>query len=85
MIDGMTVEEWNKRGIELTSRGKYEKAMDAYNKALEADPQFDGAWYNKGIALSKLGKYEKALYAYIKATEINPQDADGWYNQGKCP
>ena len=82
MSNKMTAKEWVKKGITLGKLGKYEEALDAFNKAIEINPQYDLAWYNKGVTLGELGRQEEALDAYNKAIEIDPQDASAWYNKG---
>jgi tetratricopeptide (TPR) repeat protein len=44
----------------------------AFDKAIEINPQNSLAWYNKGITLRHLNKYEEAIKAYEKAIESNP-------------
>jgi tetratricopeptide (TPR) repeat protein len=48
-------EVWNNKGACLTNLGDYEKAMKAYDKAIEIDSQSLEAWYNKEyLALKSL-------------------------------
>ncbi len=47
--------------------------MEAFDKAIEINPQDPDAWNNKGFALSYLNKSYEARKAYNKAIEINPQ------------
>ncbi len=82
MKNRMTAEEWHDKGIALSRLGRYEEALDAYNKALEINPQYAKAWYNKGDALYVLNRYEETLEAYEKAVKLDPldQDAEVWSN-----
>ena len=52
--------------------GLYEEAIDAFDTAIEIDPQTAGYWYNKGLALKYLGMYDEALEAFEKAHELDP-------------
>ena len=61
------------KGLYLGKLGKYEKAIDAYNKAIEIDPQNSEAWYRKCFVLAKLGNHDEAVDAFYKAIEINPK------------
>lgn len=61
-----------------------QEALEAYDKAIEIDPQSASAWFKKGeLQIDFLGNYEEALHAFNKSTEINPQFADAWYQKGK--
>ena len=74
--------ELNNKGAALYYQGKYDEAIQAYNKALEINPQFADAWSSKGNALNSLSKYDEAIQACDKAIEINPQFAEAWNNKG---
>ena len=51
------------QGVKLKRQGKYEDALNFYNKALEIDPDYDKAWFNKGMVSLKLKKnYDAILY-----------------------
>ena len=72
-------EAWNNKGLVLYELGNHEKATEAYEKAIEINPQYSEAWNNKGLVLYKLGNYEKAIEAYDKAIKINSQYSEAWY------
>lgn len=64
-------------GSELTKlEGKMEqsfsKAVDAYRKAIELNPELYQAYGSMGYALRRLGEYESALGSYNRALELNP-------------
>ena len=65
---------WSNTGLALGNLNKYEDAMEAFDKAIEINPQDSDAWYNKRLALTKLNKYDEAMKTYDKAIEIHPQD-----------
>jgi tetratricopeptide (TPR) repeat protein len=73
---------WNNKGVALTQQDKYDEAVQAYDRAVEINPQYADAWNNKGIALLLQGKYDEAVQAYDNAIEINPQFAQAWNNKG---
>jgi len=56
--------EWNNKGVDLFIAGRFEEALQAYDKATELDPQNEYAWHNKGNTLAYMGRYEEALQAY---------------------
>jgi len=53
----------------LTNQGKYEEAIEIYDKLLEKNPELFTAWEGKGQALQGQGKYEEALLCYDKGLE----------------
>ena len=61
-----------------------QEALNAYDKAIEIDPNVASAWFNKGeIFADFLGRFDEALVCINKSIEINPQFADAWYLKGK--
>lgn len=52
------------------SQGQYEKALAAYDKALEIDPDDADAWFNKGETLMKMGNIPEAAKCFDRATDL---------------
>ncbi len=80
-LAGCTSEEvsavkWNNRGIALSQQEKYNEAIECFDKAIAADPDYKLAWYNKGAALREDGRYPEAVEAYNKAIELDPNFAE---------
>jgi len=63
-------------GAFLFDQGKYDEAIQAFNKALEIDPKNADAWTGKGQALIKQGKHNEALLALKTSVEIDPQNTN---------
>ena len=72
------IEAYNK-GIELTNREDYEKAIEKFEKAVKTDPEFIDAYYNLGILQEYLGENEKALESFEKVLKYNPEDYETAY------
>ena len=72
----------NKLGLALARRGKVNKAIVHYRKALEIDPDFVAAHNNLGLALAGRGQVEEAIVHYRKALMIRPDNADAYNNLG---
>jgi tetratricopeptide (TPR) repeat protein len=81
-IEGKPAEVWFNKGFALSSLGKYDEAIKAYDEAIRLDPNLDGAWYNKGLAIYYQGKYADAIKCYDEAIRLNPNYADAWNNKG---
>ena len=52
--------------------GFYEAAIDAYERAIELNPENADFWAGKGLALQNLEEYPDAIAAFQKALELNP-------------
>lgn len=50
----------NKFGLDYLNNKKYEKAINEFNKSIDAYPQYAEAYSNRSIAYSKLGETERA-------------------------
>lgn len=66
---------YNQLGRFFAKSGRYAKARDLFDKAVEIDPYYIEGTTNKGVALEKEGKWEEALASYRRALAINPGDA----------
>jgi tetratricopeptide (TPR) repeat protein len=58
-----TAREWYNKGVTLGCQGKYDEAIQAFDKAIELNPDDPNTWFNKGIALLKQSKYDEAIKA----------------------
>lgn len=65
-----TAVDWDNRGNELEAEGRYDEAIQAYNRAIEIDPQ-DKLGYNlKAQLLVKLGRAREADIVYAEIEEV---------------
>jgi tetratricopeptide (TPR) repeat protein len=62
--------------------GDYEKAIDAYNRAIALDPRASEAYLGRGTAYEELGEFHKALDDYNSAVAITPNDAGVYIIRG---
>jgi tetratricopeptide (TPR) repeat protein len=77
-----TAQDWYNKGLALDNQGRYDEAIQAYDKAIEIDPRDKDIWNNKGIALYDQKRYSEAIQAYDKAIELDPKYAGVWFNKG---
>jgi len=67
-----------KKALALEKLGKYEEAIECYDKILGIDPRALNAYHNKGVALEKLGRHEEAekCFAKVKKVEAKRKEAE---------
>ena len=67
--------------------GKFDSALQCYDKIFEINPEDPDVWNAKGNILSELERTEEALYCYEKALELcleEPPDAAMWNRKGNA-
>ncbi len=55
------------------SRGNLDQAVEEYQAAIEARPDFGNAYYKLGVCLYRMGRLKKALEAFKKVVELGDQ------------
>jgi len=60
----------------------YRGAIQDYNKAIELDPDHDGAFYWRGLAKGKLEDFRGAIQDYNKVIELNPKHGLAFSDMG---
>jgi adenylate cyclase len=61
-------------GLVHRARGEHEEALDAFDRALQLDPNFARAWAQRANELVMLGRPEEALPFAFKAMTLSPRD-----------
>jgi tetratricopeptide (TPR) repeat protein len=69
-------------GLALYNQGKYEEAVECYDKVLKVEPNNVYFLTNKGNALKNQGKYQEAINCYDQVLAIDPNIVDAM--NGKC-
>lgn len=72
----------NTRGIRYSENGADDKAIAAFTKVIELNPNFAQVYYNRGLTYHKNGRIYKALKDYNAAIELNPVFTDAYCNRG---
>ena len=75
---------WIWRGLSLNNQGKYDEAVQAWDKALERDPKNVATWCSKGEALLKQHKYIESVQSCDMALDIDVKNAEAWYLKGRA-
>ena len=67
-------------GREMKKLGKFDEAIDLYERALEIWPNSDRGYLNLADALAMTGRTREAIACYGKALELQPDDAAVHFN-----
>ncbi len=73
---------WCFLGILHYDLSRFEDSVEAYQKALEVQPEFPVALSNLANSLGALERFEEAEACVRKALELNPQYPTAWNNLG---
>jgi tetratricopeptide (TPR) repeat protein len=68
-------------GLSFLSKDDCEKALAAFEKAVESDSNYAEAWAQSGFCNEKLGRHVEALEASKKAVNLRPS-AESYFNIG---
>jgi len=74
--------EWFEKGKNYHLNKEYDKAIEAYTKAIAIDPNYAGAYIGLGNAYNNKGQYDRAIEDYNKAIAIDPNLAKAYNNRG---
>jgi CHAT domain-containing protein/tetratricopeptide (TPR) repeat protein len=74
--------EWFDRGNSLFEEGRYEEAIESYDRAISIKHDYYEAWYSRGISLDNLGRYEEAIESYDRAISFKHDLHEAWDNRG---
>src|SRR5688572_5087122 len=69
-----TSEHYYNSGVAYAAKSDFYRAIVAYNKAIELNPNYFAAYHNRGVAYGFLGNFDHALAEFNKAIELNPND-----------
>ena len=72
------------RGNSHARNGRYDRAIQDYNQALQHDPSYVAAYNNRGVAWAVKGQYNRAIRDYDQALQLAPSYVAAYNNRGKA-
>src|SRR5437764_4880435 len=82
VLDPTRSAPWNNLGLMLKREEKWHEAVEAFDRALDCDPQSTGALLNSSEPLRSLGKPGEAVQRLRRASQIAPDKFAIWTNLG---
>jgi len=73
---------WVQLGNDYFDTDQTQKAISAYGKALEIDPNDPNVLTDQGVMYRKMGWYDKAIANFEKASQIDPRHTQSLMNMG---
>jgi tetratricopeptide (TPR) repeat protein len=76
--------EWHyNQGVDLQEQGRYDEAIEEYNKAIELNPEFVEAYQKRGgIYNAEKNEFDKAIADFDKAIKLDPEFALAYTGRG---
>ena len=74
--------KYSQIGLNYYNRGKYDKAIESFQKALHSEGESASIHYNLGLAYQAKGLLDEAAKEYKRSLELNPSDAEAHNNLG---
>lgn len=75
-------EKYKETGNQYFKNHQYMKAIEAFTKAIEDEPDFNEAYFNRGLVYYDLELFYKAIVDFDMAIMLNPNDRDAYYARG---
>jgi tetratricopeptide (TPR) repeat protein len=75
-------EDWFLKGNILSSKGRFEEAVDAYKKSIDHNPNATVSHFNLALAYKNLNMPGEAAVALEKAVALEPGNLDARYSLG---
>lgn len=80
--DPKNLSAWISLGNDYFDTEQSQKSINAYNKALEIDPNNPNILTDQGVMFRKVGWYDKALVNFEKASKLDPSHLQSIFNTG---
>jgi tetratricopeptide (TPR) repeat protein len=77
-IMAVTEKDWYQKGLQLKQKGHYQKAIHAFNQAIDNQIKFAEAYFERGICFYKLGNNRQATDDLAAAAVLGCNAAEFW-------
>ena len=77
--------DWYQKGLQLRQKGHYQKAIHAFNQAIDNKIKFAEAYFERGLCFYKLGINRQATSDLAAAAMLGCEAAEFWskYDRNK--
>ncbi len=77
-----TSNDWIFIGLWSYKKGDFKTSINAFNNAVEINPNHEIAWKHLGNAYDLISKFDDAILCFNKVIELNPNNASAFNNLG---
>jgi tetratricopeptide (TPR) repeat protein len=74
----LTDKDWYQKGLHLKQKGHYQKAIQAFNQAIDNKIKFAEAYFERGVCFYKLGNNRQARDDLAAAAMLGCEAAEVW-------
>jgi len=74
----------NNLGRAYAAEGRYEKAIEMYERTIALDPKFSLAYSNLGVAYATTARTDMAINSFTQAIATNPRNTMAYANLGRA-
>jgi tetratricopeptide (TPR) repeat protein len=75
--------EYIEKGVSSFNLGRFNEAIEYFNKVIKLDPCNASAYYNRGSVKYECGDTVEAIVDFNRAIEIDPGDSKAYLNRGR--
>ncbi|MGV8056737.1 MAG: tetratricopeptide repeat protein [Smithellaceae bacterium] len=80
--DTLSATDWFNKGLQYKLIEEYDKAIDAYTRAIALKTNYVAAYNNRGNAYEEKGQNDRAIKDYKEAIAIDSNVVEAYYNLG---
>jgi tetratricopeptide (TPR) repeat protein len=70
------------QGVRQFQLGKYDEAIDSFNKAIQQNPKLVDAYHYRGQAYFQTQRFQNAIQDYNQVLQMAPHNAEAYHHRG---